>query len=238
MALDQGEYGGSQAAIAEHGGALFCRILIPRLCRYRAWTAAMIARSSCARTVLLLASVLFGSSSVQAKKTENKPPIEPAKFESVDMTTLTSGEIAIPVTLSNRPTTELFEIDTGNGYTAITWETAEELKVKTKYTPYGGAYVNNVAINQYAKLDSIGVGRLQSDGKWVALVVRNEMVPPTIAGLVGTDILKNYDVEFDFYNGKVNFFGHNKCPSAVYWTKGNFADVPMKLDAGWHIVVD
>src|SRR5205814_5821770 len=122
--------------------------------------------------------------------------------------------------------------------TAITWGAAEELKGKTKYPPYGGAYVNNVAIGQYAKLDSIGVGRLQSDGKWVALVVRNEMVPPTIAGLVGTDILKNYDIEFDFYNGKMNFFGHNKCISAVYWTKDRFAELAMKFDAASHIVVD
>jgi hypothetical protein len=70
------------------------------------------------------------------------------------------------------------------------------------------------------------------------LVVPNSVVPPTIAGLIGTEIMSNYDIEFDFYRGKMNFFQHSDCRSGVYWTKANYAEVPIKLDRDRHIVLD
>jgi predicted aspartyl protease len=152
------------------------------------------------------------------------------------MVTLPTGGIAVPVALDNR----LFnlQVDTGTDVTTVTWETSEELGLKAKPTANGGAFLNNVSLNAYAYLDSLGIGPLHASDRWPVLIMSGNAMEPTTFGLLGADVMKNYDVEFDFFRGKFNLFAHNKCPGAVYWTHDVYAEIPIQIDFNSHIVVD
>jgi predicted aspartyl protease len=164
-------------------------------------------------------------------------PCQLGKLVSLDVVTLPPGEIALPVVINDRPMKLL--VDTGSVYSSITQETASSLGLTTNYTARGGAFVNNIAINQFANLDSLSIGALHSSGSIPVLIAPNNLLPITMSGLLGPDILKLYDVEFDFFHGKLNVFAHSKCPGdAVYWTRGAFAAENIKVDAGFHIAID
>ena len=157
-------------------------------------------------------------------------------LQSVDMVTLPTGKVAVPVTLNDH----LFDlaVDTGTDTTTVTWETSEELGLKALATNRGGAFLNNVPLDAYAYLDTLAIGRLRASDRWTVLIMSNAIMEPTVFGLLGADVMKNYDVEFDFFRGKFNLFAHNKCPGAVYWTRDVFAEVPIQIDSNSHIVVD
>lgn len=179
--------------------------------------------------MLCIATPCFAQSAPQ--------PCQLGKLISLDVVTLPSGEIALPAVINNRPMKLL--VDTGSVYSSITQETASSLGLPTNYTSRGGAFLNNVAINQFANLDSIAIGALHSNGSIPVLVTPNDLLPITMAGLLGPDILRLYDVEFDFFHGKLNLFAHTKCPgNAVYWTRDAFAAENIKVDAGFHITID
>lgn len=57
-------------------------------------------------------------------------------------------------------------------------------------------------------------------------------------GLIGADILKNYDVDFDFARGQFGLFAPDHCPGkVVYWTRGPYSAVPFTLNEDKHIVM-
>jgi hypothetical protein len=56
-------------------------------------------------------------------------------------------------------------------------------------------------------------------------------------GRLSPDLLRGYDVDFDFANNKMNFFAQDHCPGkVVYWTT-SYASIPMTLDRIGHIVI-
>ena len=160
----------------------------------------------------------------------------PQLVTSLDTETLSNGGIAVPVTLNDTPA--LFEVDTGSIYTSISEEAAAEQGARPKYTPYLGSFINSVSTNSFATLNSFAVGRLRTPGKRSVVIAPDQILPESISGLLGPDIMREFDVEFDFYRGKLNFFVHKTCPGAVYWTHDPSDAVPMKIDSGGHIVVD
>lgn len=188
-----------------------------------------------AASILALTITLCAQAAAEdAKATQ---PCALPLLQSLDMVTLPTGEIAVPVTLNDHVLD--LEIDTGSDNTILTWETAEELGLKTQYTNRGGAFLNNVSLNAYAYLDTLAVGRLHASGRWPVLIMSDAIMSPDMYGLLGADVMRNYDVEFDFFRGKVNLFSHNKCPGgAVYWTHDAFAGIPIQIDSNSHIVVD
>ena len=51
------------------------------------------------------------------------------------------------------------------------------------------------------------------------------------AGAVGFDVLRNFDLDFDFANRRLNLFLPEHCPGqAVYWTREGVTQVPFRLD--------
>lgn len=83
------------------------------------------------------------------------------------------------------------------------------------------------------------VGPTYSNEGWKFLVISDGLLPATIAGMLAPDFLINYNVDFDFYGGKLSLFKHHACPGkAVYWTAEAQADVPVTLDSAGQIVVN
>ena len=155
---------------------------------------------------------------------------------SLDAQTLPNGEIAVPVTLNDTPA--LLAVDTGSIYSSISEEAAVEQGARAQFSPYIGTFMNGVSTNSFTVLNSFAVGPLRSPKKWSVAIAPDQMLPNGISGYLGPDVMRAYDVEFDFYRGKFNLFEHINCPGAVYWTHDAAAVVPMKVDDGGHIVVD
>ena len=128
-------------------------------------------------------------------------------------------------------------VDTGSDISSITNEAALELGVKQFHTENGGAFLNNVTIDRYGFLDSLAFGAVHTTGKWPVLIIPDKVVPNTISGLIGANIMQPYDVELNFFRGKLNFFAPNKCPAPVYWAKA-YARMAMTIDSNQHISVE
>jgi predicted aspartyl protease len=179
--------------------------------------------------LVLSALLLFGAPSRAA----DAPP-QPVRtcslpeLASLDMRTRSDGQFSVPVELNGHPF--YLMVDTGSINSSMTFETASQLGVKLSWTPFGGAFLNNIAIDEYTTLDEFKIGPL-SGHKLEMIVIPNDIVPASYAGLLGPDVLANMDVEFDFYRGKFNLFQHNACDGhVVYWTHDPYAVLPIKLD--------
>src|SRR5262249_21782194 len=56
-------------------------------------------------------------------------------------------------------------------------------------------------------------------------------IDPSTSGTVGSDILRNFDLDFDFANKKFNLFSPEHCVGqVVYWTSGGAARIPFRFD--------
>lgn len=153
---------------------------------------------------------------------------------SLDTLTDSDGFISIPVKLDGKPF--IMGVDTGSVYTSVKIEAAEELNLPLDAT-WGASFLNNVASHQMANLHSLTLGRMEVS--WPVLVTQNFVVDPWQAGLIGQDVLSDFDLEIDYYHSKLNFFMHNTCTTdAAYWAKGPVAVVPFEMDRNSHIVMD
>ncbi|MBS0274730.1 MAG: aspartyl protease family protein [Proteobacteria bacterium] len=129
-------------------------------------------------------------------------------------------------------------VDTGSIASSISMDAAMQINSKLIFTGSGGHFLNNIDVNYTTTVHSFVLGPLHSDGDFPILVIPNSVTTVSSPGLLGYDVLRNYDAEFDFYHGKFDLFVHNTCLGhAVYWTHAAFAAIPMKLDAAHHIVV-
>ncbi len=151
------------------------------------------------------------------------------------METEDSGVVTVPVTIDD--VSGRWMVDTGNISSMIADTIARRLGLKRDFNPYGGALLGGIPIFEVAKADSIIFAGMH--GGSVALAIAPEAVlPPDTIGMLAPDIMRNYDIEFDFAGGKFNVFEPNSCPGhAVYWTHGAFAQVPIKLDNAGHITI-
>ncbi|HUJ47419.1 MAG TPA: aspartyl protease family protein [Rhizomicrobium sp.] len=185
---------------------------------------------------LILAGLVI-SGAVAARADEHaQPSCALQSMASLDTQTLPNGEIAVPATLNDTPA--LLAVDTGSIYSSISEEAAVEQGAHVQFSPYIGSFMNGVSTNAFTVLNSFAVGPLRSPKKWSVAIAPDQMLPASISGYLGPDVMRAYDVEFDFYHGKFNLFAHTNCAGAVYWTHDAAAVVPMKVADDGHIVVD
>jgi hypothetical protein len=129
-------------------------------------------------------------------------------------------------------------VDTGSQVTSISSETTREYGIETRPSAYVGEFFNGIVINKMAPIESFKLGVMSSKETWHFILLPEQFMSPSNAGLLGPDIMQNYDVEFDYFGGKFNIFVPHPCPGqVVYWTGDDYATLPMKLDDDWHIVV-
>jgi len=171
----------------------------------------------------------------QAQNTVAPQACQILMVESLDMETAPTGEFLVPVTLNNRPYKLL--VDTGSVLSSISGDVAQQLGLPMLLAFGGGSFINGSTTNRYAMLDSIAFGRLHSTRRWPVVIDPDAILTPTQSGLVGPDVMSNYDVELDFLAGKMNFFAANTCATPVYWAN-EYSQVPMNLNAGSQILID
>lgn len=188
-------------------------------------------------------SVVLAMLLASASWAADAPPAAPqapaacnvGRLASLDMTMLPDGEIAVPVTVNDQDMKLL--VDTGDIYSGIGEESADALHLKRGISAQMFYFLGNVPAYEYVEAHSFKLGPM-SGSDMRLLVVPSQMLRPNVDGLLGPNVMKEFDVEFDFAHAKFNIFSQDHCPHAVvYWTKGSFAQVPMHVDDSWHISV-
>lgn len=161
---------------------------------------------------------------------------------SVAMTVDSSGRITVPTTMGGKPVTML--VDTGSPMSLVTYGTARDLDLDVKNADLGEAGVavwtmfGGLTISQYTKVKNVAIGTLTADSIGFGIFPgTNELAEAN--GLLGDDIMRNYDVDFDFAGGKFNLFSKDHCDGqVVYWTRGPVAVVPFSQNMWKHIFID
>lgn len=162
------------------------------------------------------------------------------------LTVLTSMDLnpqaPVPIVtaiISDKPVGLL--VDTGGALSSLKKKAVRELNLQTGRARI---YLKNVAgetEDLEARLPSITLGRLRQEGAYFMVLPGEEDSndPPIeqFGGILGSEMLRNVDVDFDFGAKKLNLVSPDHCAgNVVYWPAPAVAVVPMTLNQFGHIM--
>ena len=150
---------------------------------------------------------------------------------SYDMVDTQYGQIGINMKIGDR--SELMLIDTGAWFSFLTFAEADDMKLPTR--SMGDQFVSydtgGKRTSMVATAPSLEIGPLQVNAVDFVVAPRGRSFGKGVAGLIGANVLKHFDIELDFAKKKVNFFDSDHCPGqVVYWTQSGSANIPFKFD--------
>jgi hypothetical protein len=178
-------------------------------------------------------TVAFAVHAQAASAAECRPQIIMA---SVDLDMSRRVPLA-PVMLNNH--LKLMIVDTGGFVGALFPATVRELGLKTGTTATNVTIVTGASSHTTAVVSDFSVGRLHAPNyRFIVSPVESAGEIPDYqpAGLLGQDVLQNYDVDFDFAASKLNLIDPDHCKGKViYWQSSTLAIVPFRFDGSFHI---
>ena len=120
-------------------------------------------------------------------------------------------------------------IDTAIGVSTLSQTTVSRLGLEShrlRRIIRNGIY--DVDFDSSVLVHNVKIGDLNSDAMAFAYDRRN--LSADLDGILSTDVLGNYDVEFDFAGATFNLYLPNHCPHQfAQWTNGEYAVVDVKL---------
>jgi predicted aspartyl protease len=126
-------------------------------------------------------------------------------------------------------------VDTGDVYTVLSTEVVDELGLRYKPLSERFLMLGGVYSSQAARADTFSIGNLNAKD-FTFVLMPQWAFGVAMDGLLGPDIMSNYDVDLDFADAKFSLFSQDHCPGkVVYWTKDAHAAIPVTLDHYWHI---
>ena len=175
------------------------------------------------RAIGTIAAVFFFTGAAAAQDCSLK------KMASFDMVQTKSGGIAIPVALNG--TTELLRVNLNGMYSGITSDVVAQLGLDQHRIENGMRMVTDAgtSIDHYVQLSSVAIG--SKSGSYIPF----EVEPGTkssdgVAGDLGADLLRNFDVDLDFGAHKINLFSPDHCPGKVVYWGADYVTIPLTID--------
>lgn len=160
------------------------------------------------------------------------------RVASLDITTESDGRATVPVGLNGQIVHLI--VDTGSPDSVVANTVTDQLQLARHALPDGIYFQSygGFVLTQFVSVDKLTLnGRALPPWRFVA--APDAMFPHDAKGLIGGDFLSAVDVDLDFGHGKVGFISPDHCPGKViYWTRGDYAEVPMWQDDDRHIYVD
>jgi hypothetical protein len=154
-----------------------------------------------------------------------------SRVESYDMVPTRYGQVAIALQIGDQ--TKLMVIDTGAWFSFLGADAVGALKLPTRsmsdqFVSYDASGHRTGTV---ATAPSITIGPLQVNAVDFVVSPPSEDFGTNVAGLIGANVLKHFDIDFDFAGKKVNFFAQDHCPGqVVYWTQSGAAHIPFKFN--------
>ncbi len=186
-------------------------------------------------TALTFAFAFIGVTVAQGDGAPPVAPCQPKQAMQLDIRTGPQGHVEVPLSINGH--TDWFAVDTGGAFSMITYPLAARLKLRLQPFPYGMQLYGGVQLYQAAVADSVTFGKLTASN-FGFLAVPQSAFELDMGGVVGIDILRNYDVEIDPAGGKFGFYLPGNCPSPVQsWNNGSYARLPFVMMPEGHILV-
>jgi len=148
--------------------------------------------------------------------------------------TRVGDRVTIPVTINGME--KNFLVDTGGYVTSISENNAAALKLESHPIVFNRIQdAGGKEATKYVYADSFKLGAMEA--KKFDLMV-DQTKNPRIDGTLAPDLLRNFDVEFDFASMTMNLFRPHPCDGkAAYWTKA-FIAVPLEVTKAGHSRVE
>jgi predicted aspartyl protease len=157
---------------------------------------------------------------------------------SLDVRPDRAGRPMITATINDKPITLL--VDTGGGLSSLTRRAVRELNLQTAESRIRLTNIAGGSENLETRLPSIALGRLRLEGPYFMVLPGPEDGGPdieTFGGLLGSEMLRNVDFEFDFASNKINLVSQDHCAgNVVYWPAAAVAVVPFSFNSTGHII--
>jgi predicted aspartyl protease len=157
---------------------------------------------------------------------------------TVDLQTNSDHDaVYAPVTFEGK--SEILQVDTGANLSVITKEVANDLGLDHEPVRVALVDVSGRISDTAGRVKSFVLGNLHASNVDFIIAKDNPFGEGNkdIAGLLGSDILRNYDVEFDFGPNKMTLLSPDHCPGKViYWPATAVAAVPMQVTPSGDIV--
>ncbi len=157
-------------------------------------------------------------------------------YAKYDLSTETDGRVTIPMVLNGQKVSLM--VDTGGVFSVLSQSAANALQLKPKPLPHGlfFEFYGKTRLTQMVDVDSLAIGEAVVPN-WDFVLGPDSMFLND-DGLIGANFLKGFDVDIDYAHSKLNLMAPDHCPGrVVYWTSEPYAEVPMDLDANWHITI-
>ncbi len=140
------------------------------------------------------------------------------RVASLDMQVMPDGRVLVPVSLDDTP--RLLMVDTGSPVGLLNNSVAQELGLKSQRIENGMAFyfVNGDQTTRFAAVPSLKIG--PDEARYLDFLLVNRAGNTSNAGTLGMDVLKNFDIDFDFAAKKLNLFSQDHCEGkVVYWAR-------------------
>ncbi len=139
------------------------------------------------------------------------------------------GELLVPTTIGTTPLR--MAIATGSSIGDISTKTVDDLHLGIHDIPQSTPmYESNGQRPRYVTvLKSLKLG-MQEVTNTIFIVSPASDYDPDSAGLIGYDVLKHFDLDFDFGGNTLNLFSKEHCAGkVVYWTQQPSVDAPIHI---------
>jgi len=158
------------------------------------------------------------------------------KMASFDMQGLADGRIEIPITIADKPF--LVMVDTGAPLGILDGDVADQAGLKRQKVPgqYEFYSMSGAGPTQFAIVPSLKLGQSEAQRTDFLIGIFGGR-PDNLAGTIGADLLKNFDVELDFENRTMNLFSQDHCEGKVVYWAPFFNTAPAEINGDGHIVI-
>jgi predicted aspartyl protease len=142
------------------------------------------------------------------------------------------GHVLVQVQVNGQPLNLV--VDTGSNHTMLTERAAHALGLRFEAFPNSTGYMwGGFQLKNLVTADSLQLGKLSFDHSTMYVIPDADMHTPGYDGLLGSDILARFDVDFDFANGKLNLIAPHPCSDKVaYWAEDSqVSRIPFRKQA-------
>jgi len=148
------------------------------------------------------------------------------EMASVPITTDAAGELIMPVTIND---TQLQMIVAPGAYLGVlSPKIVQTLGLETKFIPDGMRIYGGMGekLKQYAVAPSLKLGLEHAEQ--VKFLIEPDTDDQPAAGMIGRDMLRSFDLDFDFGGGKLNLFSPDHCEGKVVYWAPSYTDAPLE----------
>ncbi|HEY4943446.1 MAG TPA: pepsin/retropepsin-like aspartic protease family protein [Rhizomicrobium sp.] len=152
-----------------------------------------------------------------------------ALVTSLDFKTTDDGlQIIVPITIAGHDGNML--VDSGAWVSQITNDAVDKFGLERLHGVFGSMNVSGQETTAHVMVPA-KLGRLQGSNYALQVWPGGPFSPdPSVIGLIGSDILKKFDVDVDMTNKKFNLLSQDHCEGKViYWPTSAVAIVPFTL---------